>query len=76
MRCLRRSIHLWMSGLGRCDGFPGAALEAMVNEAAIRAARRNSKTVGRPSSHWIWPITIAYVDLILVYNYIMCLFVV
>lgn len=30
----------------RCDGFPGAALEAMVNEAAIRAARRNSSTVG------------------------------
>ncbi|CAK9074063.1 unnamed protein product [Durusdinium trenchii] len=30
----------------RCEGFPGAALEAMVNEAAIRAARRNSSTVG------------------------------
>ncbi|CAJ1329406.1 unnamed protein product [Effrenium voratum] len=29
----------------RCDGFPGAALEAMVNEAAIRAARRDSATV-------------------------------
>ncbi|CAE7795405.1 ftsH [Symbiodinium sp. CCMP2456] len=29
----------------RCDGFPGAALEAIVNEAAIRAARRNSSTV-------------------------------
>ena len=37
---------VWTSDFGRCDGFPGAALEAMVNEAAIRAARRNSKTVG------------------------------
>eukprot|EP00434_Breviolum_minutum_P017323 symbB.v1.2.015291.t1/scaffold1134.1/size135964/3 len=34
----------------RCDGFPGAALEAMVNEAAIRAARRNSSTVETPAA--------------------------
>lgn len=29
----------------RCEGFAGAALEAVVNEAAIRAARRGSETV-------------------------------
>mmetsp|Transcript_41846 Transcript_41846/g.62470 ORF Transcript_41846/g.62470 Transcript_41846/m.62470 type:complete len:136 (+) Transcript_41846:1-408(+) len=30
----------------QCDGLAGAALEALVNEAAIRAARRSSSEVG------------------------------